>query len=666
MSQVKNLRAMFENTGDRSPSERGRSPVAPTSSSLPATGSLGHDSSESPRPLSKIRTNFVPINKGGCRGIRREQSQESNMSASRMSTEMDVKSASTSVRRPDDDASHMHSFDTCQTLQTPLDAAKSPKAPSVESTQRPKMEALTGDRATGGPNSPASLPEPKSDTKDRGAEKLTLSSTARPKAGGYRGKNSTDPLSTTSKSPKQQVQDCPISNRSHSKLRATTSPTRILDTETTMGEGDGRPVKRASGGTIDKTVSTAMMTNSNKSKTRPAVSAKSKQPQTSERIGPSEPGHVKSKPKPLTNPTKVPATLVAQTSSSKVKGRTQGQSSSRESGSSQSQNPPRSFARASSSLNMTSRTGPTPSGQPHNRMRSSVGPPLPTDSSETDPSVAKHPNLSDSFLARMTRPTQASTSKTTEKTILTPPKKRLPKPAPRNERRGNPRTRALSGFPDGSHSSQPSKRGHSFKDATQSPPLELQSSDRISDDCADAGEALAQSCSETSAEGTKAAASPETALDLSANPPQATTMAPEPNAEDDSSQAEHVEGNASVAVVEGGTMVQSVDVAEPPECDPLTASTNPGEVDVNVGQAREDVDEEKAIADPSTASPGLFDASIVATHAPVAKVDEDAFEVVSCDVETTSRVRNGVEGVSDGVEIKEHQTSQDAETATST
>ncbi|KAH6650558.1 hypothetical protein F5144DRAFT_50986 [Chaetomium tenue] len=64
MSAVKNLRAMFEQKGEASPPGRGRSPVP-------------HAPSDSPRPLSKIRTSFVAIEKEGRMGIQREGSQDS-------------------------------------------------------------------------------------------------------------------------------------------------------------------------------------------------------------------------------------------------------------------------------------------------------------------------------------------------------------------------------------------------------------------------------------------------------------------------------------------------------------------------------------------------------------------------------------------------------------
>ncbi|KAG5987686.1 hypothetical protein E4U52_007317 [Claviceps spartinae] len=84
MSQVKNLRAMFENKDDLSPPDRGRSPGISESKKqddrTPLTGS--------PRPLSKVRTNFIAVEKDGRIGLKRDESDE----------------ASTSPRRPGPDA----------------------------------------------------------------------------------------------------------------------------------------------------------------------------------------------------------------------------------------------------------------------------------------------------------------------------------------------------------------------------------------------------------------------------------------------------------------------------------------------------------------------------------------------------------------------------------
>ncbi|KAF4507614.1 hypothetical protein G6O67_004093 [Ophiocordyceps sinensis] len=96
MSQVRNLRAMFENKGDKSPPDRGRSPGVSTSSANP----IGASGPGSPRPLSKVRTNFVAIERDGRIGLRRDHSGESSLSRRRMSIETDAESSSTFPDKP--------------------------------------------------------------------------------------------------------------------------------------------------------------------------------------------------------------------------------------------------------------------------------------------------------------------------------------------------------------------------------------------------------------------------------------------------------------------------------------------------------------------------------------------------------------------------------------
>ncbi|CAK7220397.1 hypothetical protein SBRCBS47491_004175 [Sporothrix bragantina] len=72
MSQVKNLRAMFEQRGDSSPPDRGR-----VQQGLPA------QPADSPRPLSRVRTSFVTVEKDGRVGLQRDTSSDSIPTLSR-------------------------------------------------------------------------------------------------------------------------------------------------------------------------------------------------------------------------------------------------------------------------------------------------------------------------------------------------------------------------------------------------------------------------------------------------------------------------------------------------------------------------------------------------------------------------------------------------------
>ncbi|KAK7223901.1 hypothetical protein V2G26_011904 [Clonostachys chloroleuca] len=91
MSGVKNLRAMFENKGDDpSPPDRGRSPGIP-----------GNSGSNSPRPLSKVRSSFVAIEKDGVIGLRRDPSYEPSPSRRPPSTDMETASNSSVIGADD-------------------------------------------------------------------------------------------------------------------------------------------------------------------------------------------------------------------------------------------------------------------------------------------------------------------------------------------------------------------------------------------------------------------------------------------------------------------------------------------------------------------------------------------------------------------------------------
>ncbi|KAG6368767.1 hypothetical protein INS49_002981 [Diaporthe citri] len=82
---VRNLRAMFENKTQDSPPERGRSPAG----------------TESPRPLSKVRTSFVAIEKDGRIGLQQRNPSEasaSSISGRKLSGDTETTEAASSVQ----------------------------------------------------------------------------------------------------------------------------------------------------------------------------------------------------------------------------------------------------------------------------------------------------------------------------------------------------------------------------------------------------------------------------------------------------------------------------------------------------------------------------------------------------------------------------------------
>lgn len=131
----------------------------------------------------------------------------------------------------------------------------------------------------------------------------------------------------------------------------------------------------------------------------------------------SDTGFVKPKPKSPTKPVSLPASLTAPTASSVSKGNAaRGQSkSSLQAPSTTNRAPSRtSVAGSGTSSKPTKPTSTT-------RSRPSLG--VPPKKAEPEAAPRRESHVDESFLARMMRPTQASSSKTTEKVPLTPPKK---------------------------------------------------------------------------------------------------------------------------------------------------------------------------------------------------------------------------------------------------
>ncbi|KAI5457956.1 hypothetical protein BGZ63DRAFT_53852 [Mariannaea sp. PMI_226] len=153
---------------------------------------------------------------------------------------------------------------------------------------------------------------------------------------------------------------------------------------------------------------------------RPTTSTKKPQP-----LNPSisETGFVKPKVKSPTKPVNLPSSLTAPTASSVSKGANARQGQARPSGNTSTLNvPPRSASRAS--VSTTTSNGKTVKRQPSSisRSRPSLGPPPKKTAGEPNSKKEAAP-VDEGFLARMMRPTQSSSSKTTDKAPLTPPRK---------------------------------------------------------------------------------------------------------------------------------------------------------------------------------------------------------------------------------------------------
>ncbi|KAG0645712.1 hypothetical protein D0Z07_8789 [Hyphodiscus hymeniophilus] len=417
-SGVRNLRAMFENKDvSTSPPDRGRSP----------TGSIGPGSNgTSPRPLSKVRTSFVAVERSGQTGsqmgLKRENSGEPSMAKRRTSfsinedehpkmtaerkqsiaSEYEARKNSTMVEETIPEvAVETPSIEVDKQLGEVIKATKNPKSPNAgldlkktaasnAHTNGSIKSATTEKTVDKAPSSrftarPTPISTAKTSTAPKSSPK-TVKHAVAPKT----PKTPTTPRGRTKESVKEQEQK---SEKKENKPHASSYPSKPIS--------------------------------------KPAASTTSASSKT--RIPPSPPqtGFVKPKPRSPTRPVKLPASLTAHTASSGSKGgaapaATSRQSLSRASGNSQATNPlqtqltlsrspsrvsvataPKSLTRKPSTLSRApSRPslGPPPSQLKKQPSRQSL-PPAPTD---------------EGFLARMMRPTTSSASKTAEKT---PPKR---------------------------------------------------------------------------------------------------------------------------------------------------------------------------------------------------------------------------------------------------
>ncbi|POR32851.1 Uncharacterized protein TPAR_06948 [Tolypocladium paradoxum] len=436
MSQVKNLRAMFENKGDTSPPDRGRSPGVSTSTSHPAGNGTG-----SPRPLSKVRTNFVAIEKDGRMGLRRDHSGESSLSRRRLSIETDAESTSTFPERPamassDDLTKPMRKLFVSEPIpespRQPLDAnhrlqdaAAVSDKPSTDpdkqlDEQQPAAALAAADLTTKTSSEGADAKEttPVSSNGGRKGDKNQASaSAAQPRTTATAPKKGAATTTNAAKPTAKPTTKAPAASKSSAE-----APKRA-DAKLTPKASEKPGPKRETAAATAKPATAA-------AKPKPISSAAANRPQPLKTAGHSDTGFVKPKPKSPTKPVNLPPSLMAPTASSVSKGGAPRQSLSRQSGSLQNPSAPaHSSIRASTSTTSTSAQRIKRQGSVIGRPRPSVGPP-PSRASQPDATAGKRQShVDEGFLARMMRPTQSSSSKTADKNLPTPPKKTAPRPS---------------------------------------------------------------------------------------------------------------------------------------------------------------------------------------------------------------------------------------------
>lgn len=419
---------MFEQKGENNPPDRGRSPG-------PGGLSVGSPSpSHSPRPLSKVRTTFVAVEKDGRVGLRREHSGDSiSVSSRRFSNETDATTPQPASEKADDTTENMAK--NASAFKTNLSQEAIPESPvqSAPPKASPKKESRSPNIA---PN-----PNPDKITDEEEPKTKLLPGNPTEKAA-TRGSSVTPTPATTSTTngkpktaatTKPAPKAAPVSTATKSVSKAPKSPNTLKPTTTT------KPSARASSlPPQKKPTPAASKSHEALKKTVAPTTAKStvtsgKKPASID-LPPSGTGFVKPKPKSPTRPVKLPSSLTAPTTSSAYK-----------LGAGNTAHPPRqSLSRASGNaqhLNVASTTHRSPSrasiatagtsthtkglkrqSSTISRPRPSLGPP-PKPAAKDHPVAKKEAHVDEGFLARMMRPTQASSSKTSDKAPVTPPRK---------------------------------------------------------------------------------------------------------------------------------------------------------------------------------------------------------------------------------------------------
>ncbi|KAJ3563683.1 hypothetical protein NPX13_g8113 [Xylaria arbuscula] len=434
MSGVRNLRAMFEQKGDSLP-DRGRSP---------GPGGFGSDSpSASPRPLSKVRTSFVAVEKDGRIGLRREPSEDSVSVSSRRKFSNDT---DTTSERPDIFSDRMTS--TGPSFKTNLSHEAIPESPRQdEPVKTSPQKEFKSPRLGHNANPDKITDEEEPQTKmlsgnptdssaarlggtvfDDGASNI-LNGTVRPAADGSASNT------TKAKAANSLAKSAPKTTAPISTAKTTSKPSKSpLTTKFPNGKEAVKP--GSSSAATKRAAATTTATKTAAAKPAPA------------NLAPASTGFVKPKPKSPTRPVKLPSNLTTHTASSAQKygsgstAQAPRQSLSRASGNAQhlAVDAPthRSPSRNSvSTVGTTTTTTKTLKHKPSTLGRSSrpsLGLP-PKQESKSQPTAKRESQVNEDFLARMMRPTQSSAKKTSDKAPVTPPRKQaapVRKPDPKD------------------------------------------------------------------------------------------------------------------------------------------------------------------------------------------------------------------------------------------
>ncbi|KUI58676.1 hypothetical protein VP1G_05938 [Cytospora mali] len=461
---VRNLRAMFENRTQESPPDRGRSP---------AQSSTG---TESPRPLSKVRTSFVAIEKDGRIGLQRNPSEASSISGRKLSGDTEA----TSSIQLDNTATNVSSPTTSR---SDINRAPPSAAFAISSPQGPGNSAAGGGTSSTNPSGPPdSIPNdgPRGPTTLASGRQAVLAESPQIRQGTGRDRESEGSRSSGGRrlEPSEKTGEGEVTSGG-SQGEAGTAPKGVNDggnegptgdsarrstsggaavTESLNGFDKTKATKPAAGtaqksenvpsvkpstpASQTKPASKPSETTSRRSTTpttekkatekkatekkptekptekKPAEKKPTEKKPTEKKLAPpngSPGGSAKPRSKSTTRPVKLPASLTTHTAASGSKARAVSGPVCAPA------NTARPTSRTSSSSGTASKSLRR-SSSVAGRQRPSLGPP-PKLPSKDHPVPKKESKVDEDFLARMTRPTQSYANKVHEKVPVTPPRK---------------------------------------------------------------------------------------------------------------------------------------------------------------------------------------------------------------------------------------------------
>ncbi|KAK0387162.1 hypothetical protein NLU13_5475 [Sarocladium strictum] len=422
MSQVKNLRAMFENKGDdSSPPDRGRSP-GPSGTVTPSASFTG-----SPRPLSRIRSSFVAIEKDGRMGLQRAPSDEGSLPRRRMSGDTDAESISAMSDIKSTTTTGDDSVKPARRIFINDPIPESPRLPNDLDGSSQNIGAVT--------DQPSVNPDKQIDEEQPSKSLLPgdpTTATAVPTKTVNGKTKTTEAASAPSKSAastatkKTTVRPSAISTKPTIKATVPAkSPATVKTPTSATSTTAPRTTARTTARTAPKKDTTSIATKPTSSTTTKVTSSSATKKPAPLKPSSSGTGFVKPKVKSPTKPVSLPPSLMAQTASSGAKGNASRPSLTAQTGNAQ--------ARTSSRASGTMGASKFPKAPVSKHPRPSIGPPPKRNNQERP--VTRDSNVDEGFLARMMRPTASSAQKTAEKAQLTPPKRTAGRPSTTSSRR---------------------------------------------------------------------------------------------------------------------------------------------------------------------------------------------------------------------------------------